>query len=80
MRSVFTRGCTGEEIKIIQRSFAWASISIFQASEKWQRKETCFVGITEETDFPGGVPKHLGDNVHFRFKMKLLAICNEDCQ
>lgn len=31
-------------------------------------KETCFVGITEETDFPGGVPKHLGDNMHFVLK------------
>lgn len=28
-------------------------------------KDIRFVGITEEADFPGVAPGHLGDNVHF---------------
>lgn len=35
---------------------------------KWKvAKEICLVEITEEADFPGVIPRHLEENVHFFF-------------
>lgn len=35
---------------------------------KWKvAKEICLVEIAEEADFPGVIPRHLEENVHFFF-------------